>query len=283
MKEETGNPNQDESFGSDDTFFDDLEKAVNSQIIDEENTAEATPQENSGPIEETHIENQEGSDNWKKRYSDSSREALIMKRQLDELKPFVPVLEAMKKDSGLVDHVRGYFREGGKPAKSVQEQLGLDEDFVFDMSEAVSDTNSDSAKVMNAHINGLVQNRVAGMMNAERKKSFAMSKAAKRKQDEASFKKNNNMTDEEFAEFTERAKKHTMSLDDVNYLLNRDKAAGNVAQSTKADMLSQMKNVRNMPQTAGGLNNAGEVKSPDGKLFDALLGIDGELESMFSE
>ena len=48
----------------------------------------------------------------------------------EEAVPFIPVLDAMKNDSGLVDHVRSYLTGGGKPSTTIQERLGLDEDFV---------------------------------------------------------------------------------------------------------------------------------------------------------
>ena len=49
-----------------------------------------------------------------------------MRAQLNELKPFMPVLDAMKKDSGLIQHVRGYFEDGGAVPGNVKEQLNLD-------------------------------------------------------------------------------------------------------------------------------------------------------------
>ena len=108
-----------------------------------EDEPEAT-QQYSGPEQATHVNDNAGSrqvdwdsDNnpYKKRYSDSSREAVKQRETYKELEPFVPVLEAMKNDSGLVDHVRNYLQNGGAPAPSVRAQLGLDEDFIFDQQE----------------------------------------------------------------------------------------------------------------------------------------------------
>ena len=89
------------------------------------------------------------------------------------------------------------------------------------------------------------------------------------------------MTDEQFDDLKTRANKHTLSLDDVNYLLNRDKAAQNVAQSTKQDMLNQMKNVRNMPTSASGANSQGVEKSQDREVFENILGHDGNVDNLF--
>ena len=118
--------------GSED-FFDQLENEVNGGIIDDTEVTQSQP---SGSEQVTHATQDNGSDNvdqstdstdWKKRYEDSSREAVRVTEQYKSVEPFVPVLEAMKNDSGLVDHVRDYLVNGGKPAKSIQEQLNLDE------------------------------------------------------------------------------------------------------------------------------------------------------------
>ena len=258
-------------------FFNELDNQVNGGIQD----TEVTQSPKSGPEQVTHsTETDRGSNNvaqsssgtdWKKRYADSSREAVKWRDQYKQVEQFVPVLDAMKKDSGLVDHVRDYLRNGGQPAKTIQEQLGLDEDFVFDQSEAMSDPESDSAKLMNAHVDRMVQARVSQMIKQEKDRSAVLSRAAQRKKDELAFMKKNGMSESDFAAFKEKAKQHTMTLDDVNYILNRDKQNARVADSTKQDMLKQMKNVRNMPTSASGVNSQGEVKSPERSAFDQIL------------
>ena len=71
-------------------------------------------------------------------------------------------------------------------------------------------------------------------------------------------------------------------LDDVNYILNKDQAASNVAQSTKQDMLNQMKNVRNMPGSASGVNSQGNSNdNPDRDVFNSILGFDSATDNLF--
>jgi hypothetical protein len=270
------------------TFFDDLENQVNGSIIDD--TAEVTQQNLSGSEQVTHNTQNVGSENvdlpvnngtdWKKRYEDSSREAVRLQERYKQVEPFVPVLQAMKNDSGLVDHVRDYLKNGGKPAESVQEQLGLDEDFVFDANE-ITDPDSDSAKVMNAHVDRIVQGRIGQMMQAEKQRAHKMQQAQARLAEEQQFKEKNNLTDEQFAAFKEKAQKHIMTLDDVNYLLNRNQNNANVANSAKTDMLNQMKNVRNMPTSASGANSQGVEKTADDDVFDVLKGLDGGVDNLF--
>ena len=143
---------------------------------------------------------------------------------------------------------------------------------MFDGQEAMTDPDSDSAKVMNAHVDGLVQQRVGQMLNMEKQRANQIYAAQTRKAEEQEFMERNKMTPEQFEDFKEKAKAHKMSLDDVNYLLNRDAAANNVAQSTKQDMLNQMKNVRNMPTSASGVNSqGGKDNDVDRDVFNSIL------------
>ena len=89
------------------------------------------------------------------------------------------------------------------------------------------------------------------------------------------------MTDEEYEGFVGKAKEHVLTLEDVNYLVNRDKVAANTANATRADMLNQMKNVRDMPTSASGANSQAEQKSPDSDVFDGLLDLDGGVDNLF--
>ena len=272
-------------------FFDTLEAQVNGGVVDpNEATHEGVGPEMAEMPEVTqeapvsgsnNVEQSKDSTDWKKRYTDSSREAVKLKEQMNDLTPFVPVLEAMKNDSGLVSHVREYLVNGGKPAKTIQEHLGLDEDFVFDANEAMSEPDSDSAKVMNAHVDGLVQRRVGQVLSSEKEHAKAYQAELMKKKEEAEFRQKHNMTEEEYAEFVDKAKTHVLTLEDVNYLINRDKVATNTANATRTDMLNQMKNVRNMPTSASGANSQGDKNDPDGDIFDGLLGLDGGVDNLF--
>ena len=292
MAEETTQSNpetpQDVVFGSNgDDFFEALENDVNGAIQDEAQHSEVTPTQNSGPEQVTHVQNEEGSNNetkvdWEQRYKDSTREAQRLHGEMSNLKPFIPVLDAMKNDSGLVDHVRNYLTNGGKPSATIQDRLGLDEDFVFDSQEAMSDPKSDSAKLMNAHVDRLVQGRVGQMINVEKKRAAKTQTEISRKKEEATFREQHNMTDEEYNGFVAAAKEHVLTLEDVHYLLNKEKTAANTANSTKQDMLSQMKNVRNIPTSASGANSQGsKEQSIEDNVFNALRGVDDELDNLF--
>ena len=271
--------------GSSEGFFEALEKDVNGVIADD---TEAT-QQSIGPAQVTqsldvgsnNVTAQESSGNWEKRYKDSSREAVKWRDEYKKVEAFVPILETMKKDSGLVEHVREYLVNGGTPSKTMQEQIGLDEDFIFDQQEAMTDPNSDSAKLMNAQVDKVVQARVGQILQAEKQNAQKINAEKSRQQIENDFQEKKGMNDEQFNEFKERAKNHILTLDDVDYLLNRDQANANVVQHTKTDMLNQMKNVRNIPTTASGANSRAQDIDPNNAVFDTIMGTDGDLDNLF--
>ncbi len=297
MEESQGNPEigmQADSFeaaeaandSGSEQFFNDLDNQVNGGIVD----TEATPIQEVAPEQVTHANKDEGSNNvaqsnnstdWEKRYTDSSREAVKWRDRYKEVEQFVPVLDAMKNDSGLVEHVRNYLVEGGQPAKSIQEELNLGEDFQFDQQEAMTDPESDSAKLMNAHVDSLVQQRVGEMVSTEQSRAQQIYAAKQAEQKELEFKQKHNMSDEDFANFKEQAKNHIMTLDDIATILNKDTTAKNVASSTKKEMLNQMKNVRNMPTSASGANSQGTVVSEDRNVFDSILGTGNSVDNLF--
>jgi hypothetical protein len=288
-KQGNSNPSQD-VFDSDD-FFGSLEDSVNGIVSDGEDQSTPTQvtQEDGGSEQVTHNTSQGSEVDWenennpyKKRYKDSSREAIKMNTAIKDLKPFVPVLEAMKRDSGLVDHVRDYLKNGGAPTKSIQEQLNLAEDFEYDANEALTDPNSDSAKVQQAHIDTVVQQRVNQVLAREKKGAAQAQQRYIMKKQEEDFVKRYNMSPEQFAAFKQAASKKRITLDDAYYLLNKDKTAANVANNTKTDMLTQMKNVRNIPATASDSNNQGtSQKSANDSLFDNMLGLDNDVDNLF--
>ena len=277
-------------------FFDQLDDSVNGMVGEGDQSAEAPsiPTEathvNSGseqgnPRVESHGSNSAWEDEmnpYKKRYQDSSREAVKMNQQLRQLKPFVPVLDAMKRDSGLVQHVREYLQNGGKPSGNVKKDLGLAEDFQYDPNEAVQNPDSDSAKVMNAQVEAVVNNRVGDILKREKDQAAKTRMRTMQKKQAMEFIKKHNMTKEEFQAFAKEANTRRLTFDDVYYILNKDRQSQNVANATKADMLNQMKNARSMPTSASDSNSQGTaVPSQENQIFDAMASLDGNVDDLF--
>ena len=134
---------------------------------------------------------------------------------------------------------------------------------------------------MNAHVDGMVQQRVGQMLNVEKQRAQQAQQAHTRAAEEHQFMQKHNMSETDFNSFKEKAQQHVMTLDDVNYLLNRNQNNANVANSTKNEMLNQMKNVRNMPTSASGANSQGTQRSESDDVFDAIKGLDDGVDNLF--
>ena len=249
-------------------FFSQLDKQVMGETLEQPIETEAQKQITS-PEGNPGVEQQANPDedvaNLEKRYSDSSREAKRLNTQLQEIEPYMPLLNAMKEDPNLISHVRNYFEGGGSAPKSVKEHLGLDVDFMFDYDEALSDPGSESAKLFNATVDGVVQRRLGDFARQQ-------SEQSRRASQEEEFKTKFNISPEDYNSLIDYAKEHKLTLEDVYYLKNRDSRDAIVAEGARNDVVQQMKNVRQMPTSVAATGNVQrEEKSIDDAVFDKLL------------
>ena len=247
MKEETqGNPEAVDNgvFGSDsDDFFSALEEDVNGLVQDEEVTpkaeAQATPpgDPNNATANVTNGSQSSELDVLKKRYSDSSREAQKMRAQLNELKPFIPVLDAMKQDDGLVSHVKNYFEEGGQVTGDIKKELKLDEDFQFDSDDMINNPESDSRKVFDKMVQNMVDKKANEIMQTQQKQNQQMAYSGQVKKQAEEFMQKHGMTQDEFKAFTDEARakiqQRGITFEDMYLMVKQGEVSKNVANSTK--------------------------------------------------
>ena len=283
----------DTSTGSSEDFFSALEDSVNG-IVQEPEQPEMKTEATSGNQSPNQTVTNEAAvsqgsegielDNLKKRYSDSSREAQNLRAQLNELKPFVPVLDAMKQDSGLVNHVKDYFENGGNVSPDFKKQLKLDDDFQFDPDEMISNPDSDSRKVFDKMVGNMVNKKADEIMSSQEKMNQQKAYSGQVQAQAREFMERHGMTPDEFKAFTNEAKSRIqqrgITFEDMYLMLKQGEVSKNVANSTKNDMLNQMKNVRDIPTSVGSANNAGKSNNQDDNVFDALLNSDGNIEEL---
>ena len=247
-------------------FFSQLDRQVMGDAIVQ--PKEAQPQQTTSQVEnpvEEQMPASEDADNLEKRYSDSSREAKRLNHRLKEIEPYMPILDAMKEDPNLISHVRGYFEGGGSAPTNIKEQLGLDEDFVFDYDDALSQPDSSSAKLFNATVDGVVQRRLSDFARQQSEKSRKTS-------EEQAFKSKFDIKEEDYDDLMDYAKSHRLTLEDVYYLKNKGTRDDKVAGNAREEVIQQMKNVRSMPTSvASSGNTPKEDKSVDDVVFDKLL------------
>ena len=282
MSEQVGNAQvapestnvQDAVMNGSSDFFESLDREVNGGILDEPTQPTSVQSDNTQSSPNVEVQPQDDNEVLQKRYSDSSREAKRLNGKLKEIEPYMPILDAMREDPNLISHVRNYFEGGGQAPQSMNQQLNLDEDFVFDPDEAFSKPDSDSAKVMGATIDGIVQRRLNNVLKTQQAENAKMAK-------ETQFKQKMNMSDEEWSEFTEFAKSKSLELEDIYYLMNRKNRDSQIADSTRQEIQNKMREVQSQPSTLATQGSVPVEKSTDDTVFDTILGTDSELEKAF--
>ena len=264
--------------GESEDFFTALDSSVNGGIQEEQELTQSTSVQSDNTLQSPSEVQQQSDDvsqdALQKRYSDSSREAKRLNGQLQELEPYMPILDAMREDPNLIQHVRNYFEGGGQAPQTMTEKLALPEDFVFDADDAFSTPDSDSAKVLGATVDGIVQRRLNNTLQTQRTENQRLAK-------ETAFRQKHEMTDEEWSTFVDFAKSKSLELEDIYYLKNRQNREANIADSTREQMASQMRKAQSQPRSLATAGSTQVEQSPDDSVFDAIAGLDSELESAF--
>ena len=286
MSEQVGNANQapesksvqDAVMGmSSNDFFESLDNQVNGGILEpSQPTSEQSGNTQTSPNVEVQNEVPDNNlDTLQKRYSDSSREAKRLNSKLKELEPYMPILDAMREDPNLISHVRNYFEGGGQTPETLNQKLNLDEDFVFDAEEAFGKPDSDSAKVLGATIDGVVQRRLSNVLQSQKQENAKMAK-------EAQFKQKMNMSEDEWRNFTEFAKSKSLELEDIYYLMNRKNRDEQIADNARQEIHNKIREVQQQPATLATQGSTPVEKSSDDRVFDTILGSGSEIEKAFS-
>jgi hypothetical protein len=275
-KDVSGNPFEGPDTSGSESFFDQLDDQLGTREM-EQPTPE--PEQVTSPQVIPEAAGQQGNEqiatdntNWKKRYDDSSQEARRQQAELKELQPFKSVINFLKEDSGAVEVLQGYLKNGGQVPTNVKEELSLDEDFSFDMDEAAQDPNSDSSKLLNKMVEKKAQTIVNDTLQQERQKAVSLQQDQIKQREREAFKQKMNFTEDQMVHMEEQAKTKRMTYDDLHLLVNRDQVNQNVQKSTQEDMMHQMQAVRNIPTSIGGTNNAGQGMSSEEQTFQTMFG-----------
>ena len=255
-------------------FFAELDSSVNGGIIDSE-YSQSTSQDlgDNTPASPSGVQ-QQSDDALQKRYSDSSREAKRLNGKLNELEPYMPILDAMREDPNLIQHVRNYFEGGGQAPESMSQNMELPEDFQFDPDEAFSDPKSDSAKVFGATVDGIVQRRLNNELGKQKTENQRLAR-------ETAFRQKVDMTDDEWSTFVDFAKNKSLELDDIYYLMKRKERESNIADNARQQVATQMKKTQEQPRSLATAGSATVETSKDDQVFDSILGIDQKLDNAF--
>ena len=269
---------QDTVFDADasEDFFNSLDTSVNGGIQEEPELIQITSEQGGNTLQSPSEVQQQSADNdtLQKRYSDSSREAKRLNGKLQEIEPYMPILDAMREDPNLIQHVRNYFEGGGQAPQTMTDKLELPEDFVFDADDAFGTPDSDSAKVLGATVDGIVQRRLNTALQSQKTENQRLAK-------ETAFRQKHEMTDDEWGSFVDFAKSKSLELDDIYFLKNRQNRDANIADNTRQQMAEQMRKAQAQPRSLATAGSTPVEQSPDDSVFDAIAGLDSELDSVF--
>lgn len=268
MGKDNTNSNSGNSDFDVDSFFGSLEREVNGAVFDdhvvttnhgkqsqESNEKEGSDSDDVGNREEELKK-------LEKRYEDSSKEA---KRLYNELKKYqglddyVPLLEAMRQDPGLINHVKSYLDSGG---------MALPDDFHFDPEEAFTNPKSDSAKYMQRMIDSRAQAIVNERLNETTGK-------LSQKEMIKEFQNKHKLSDEQVGELLEWGNQTQMSLDDLLYLKNKGKNEENAARRAKEEIQQQLAKMKNRPGSLASLGVRSEPDNEEKEVFKHLLNASG--------
>ncbi len=260
--------------GESEDFFSALDTSVNGGIQETEQTQSTSVEDGNTSQSPSEVQEQSDDGTLQKRYSDSSREAKRLNGELQELEPYMPILDAMREDPNLIQHVRNYFEGGGQAPETMTDKFDLPEDFVFDADDAIRTPESDSAKVLGATVDGIVQRRLNGALKSQRQENQRLAK-------ETAFRQQHEMSDTEWKDFVDFAKSKSLELDDIYFLKNRQNREANIADNTRQQMADQMRKAQDQPRSLATAGSTQVEQSPDDSVFDAIAGLDSELDSAF--
>jgi len=274
-QDQQGNPFEGpDADSSSETFFNSLDDNLGTREIPTPEPEQVTSQEvipdEAG--EQGNENNVNADTDWQKRYNDSSIEARRLKAENDELQPFKSVINFLKEDSGAVDVLQNYLKNGGEVPQNVQEELKLDDDFMFDMDDATKDPDSDSGKLLNRMVEKKAQSIVDNTLQQERQKTIQAQQQAKQKEARKVFMEKRGYTEEQMDDLENRAKQQVMTYEDMDLLLNKDRINQNVHQNAQKEVMNQMNAVRNIPTSIGGTNSTGAGLSSEEQFFNDVFG-----------
>ncbi|MHA2067635.1 MAG: hypothetical protein ACXABY_25000 [Candidatus Thorarchaeota archaeon] len=269
-----------------DAFFQQMDRDVNGAVFDTGAPAaniveppKADPEPSSTPPSEPNeVEGlKKELDELKKRYSDSSAESKRLYSKLQDVEPYmeyVPILQRMREDPGLITTVQNYLSGNTAPV-SIKEQLKLPDDFVFD-PEDLNDPNSPSARLLNTMVDKTVEHRLAN--HTRQQKAEQDQQRADMNQREAlrTFQDKMKLKDEEMDELVDWARKRQLTMEDIYLLKNREKRELDIARKAIEEHKKQLEKMSRVNPSLASTGAPGEPVNADSEIFGAIKkAVDG--------
>lgn len=272
-KDNTNTPEPGNTEFNVDSFFSSLEQQVNGAIFEQEPANPGkTKVENTKSERSDNDEVGDRSEDLKKlekRYEDSSKEAKRLHGELQKYRNYdnyLPILEALRQDPGLINHVKSYLDNGG---------VSLPADFRFDPEEAFTNPNSDSAKFIQKKIDARVQDIVNQKLN-QTKGELSQKEMIK------DFQSKHKLSDDEISELLQWGDQTPMTLDDLLYLKNKGKNEEAVARRVQQDVQKQLEKMKGHPASLASLGSKSLPDNEEVEVFKMIKGAGG-VNDVFSK
>lgn len=255
-----------------DDFFALLDRDVNGAVFDDEEVSDnkdIKSQESSKKDDSGDKGNSDDTakelENLKKRYESSSGEAKKLSERIKQLEPYegyIPILNAMRQDPGLIDHVKQYLSGNSAPVP-IKEQLGLGEDFMFDIDDAIGNPGSDSGKLFGYYVNAAVDRKLGQYQQVrDQEDSF--------REQRRNFQEQYKVETNEMDDLEDWAKSHQLSWEDIYYLKNRDKIAKEIVRRATEERETQLNKMRGVPRTLAATGESKQDVDIDELIFKGI-------------
>lgn len=188
--------------------------------------------------------------------------------KLRELNPVLPMLEAMLGDETFLEMAENYFTNPEAQSQALKKQLGIDDNFVFDLNEALSNPKSEDAKVLNK------------LMQARSPKPSSQQQQQKPQVNEAerlAVMNKYNMSEDDFNDMMNKAQSYQINYDDIYFLLNKDKVLTTAQRKAQDAVKKQIDTAQTVRKSRSG---GGETprRSAEDSFMAALEGGKGLFE-----
>lgn len=184
--------------------------------------------------------------------------------KLRELNPVLPMLEAMLGDETFLDMAEQYFTDPKAKSEAIKKQIGLDDNFQFDLDTALTDPKSQDAKVLNKLMSAKEPSK---KQPPKQKKSQQNQK--KIDEDAKEFMEKYNMKPEEYNEMMSKAENYKISHEDIYFLMNKDKVIQEQVKKANESKKNQMDTAKKYRKSPSGGGNKSK-RSAEDAFIDSL-------------
>lgn len=286
--ESVGDKVTDETLGMDGAeYMAMLDKMVTGSMYDEEPVVEPTQvtevrasSTKQPQVQDEAVNAVDELDRVSRAYSESSREAKRLaeeNRQLKQYADYIPILDELKRDPDLVQHVNNYL-EGNDTTEHIATRLGLPEDFVYDEQEAVSNPKSDSAKVLKGVMHEVVKENLKLERERIRREieNTRLQDSISRQRDDTARKYN--LSIDQIEDLEDWAKAYKLNYDDLYWLKNRDSRDQAISRNAVDEVREQSRKMSRTPKSLAGAGSG--VEKPVDVDKELFMSIKKSMEGM---